>query len=114
MPGASTPPEAGKPAIGNLWLDDSPGSIPASPFAGADDKPMLQYCHGAIRGDACSIYLLGDGHAATAEVMLCLKDGAWKLMNGAPSGREDGWLWDLTGETRLWPHMAELLRKRGE
>jgi hypothetical protein len=104
----------GDAEIAKRWLNDHPGAIRPSPFAGAVGTPRLQFCHGSVQGDACSIYLLGDGHEAIADIMMCAKDGSWKLMNESPGGATDGWLWDLTASTRLWSQIAELLRKRGE
>lgn len=108
----------GDAEIGRLWLIDNPGLIPGSPFTGAVGQPRLQFCHGSVQGDACSIYLLGDGHEAIADVILCAKDGAWKLMNwpilnDSRSGSVDGGLWKLTVNTRLWSQLSELQRKRG-
>jgi hypothetical protein len=105
--------------IGRLWLNGNPGSIPASPFAVAAGKQRLRFCHGSIPGDACSIYLLGDGHQALSDVMLGAAHGSWKLMDGplkdAARGSDlDGGLWDLSLHTHIWSQLAELLRTRGE
>jgi hypothetical protein len=102
----------GDAETGALWLDGNPAVVPASPFAAAHGVPPLRFCHGSIRGDACSIYLLGDGHAVSADAMLCASGGSWKIMNRSPADSCDGGLWQLTGRTRLWSQLAELLRTR--
>ncbi len=106
--------QGGAAGIGALWLDGDPASIPASPFAGAAGVPRLRFCHGAFRGDACSIYLLGDGHQATADVMLCAANGSWKLMNRPSAAATDCGLWRMAANIQLWSQVAELMRTHGE
>lgn len=103
----------GDAEIGALWLNDHPGLIHLPPFAGAVGK-QLRFCHGSLRGDACSIYLLGDGQDAISDIMLGATDSGWKLLNESLADFADCGLWRLSLRTHLWSQIAELLRKRGE
>jgi hypothetical protein len=104
----------GDAEIGALWLNDHPGLIHPSPFAGTAGRPQLRFCHGCLPGDSCSIYLLGDGQEAISDIMLGATGSSWKLLNGYLPDSADGGLWRLSLRTHLWSQLAELLRRRGE